>query len=309
MRQVEPFGLELTEDTLFDLASLSKLAATTLVALKFIDEGKIGLDDGIGKFLDFTGNFGDCRIFHLLTHSSGMLPGIPLFDLPSPENALSAILTSSKASKAGKKVSYSCLGYITLGKILELVGGESLDVLAKKYVFAPLEMSSACYNPDKNLPVAATEKYAASGEFATGRVHDENTRFLGGVSGNAGVFASLDDVISLAGMLSARGRTKNGTQYLSEELFDLAIRNHTPFSDDARGLGFQLKGESDFPMGALLSRGSYGHTGFTGTSLYVDSQTGVWGVLLTNAVHLGRENRGPYFELRKAFYDSLVSEY
>ena len=110
-------------------------------------------------------------------------------------------------------------------------------------------------------------------------------------------------------MLSARGRTKNGTQYLSEELFDLAIRNHTPFSDDARGLGFQLKGESDFPMGALLSRGSYGHTGFTGTSLYVDSQTGVWGVLLTNAVHLGRENRGPYFELRKAFYDSLVSEY
>ena len=95
----------------------------------------------------------------------------------------------------------------------------------------------------------------------------------------------------------------------SKTLFSLAIDNHSQGKADSRGLGFQLKGNSDLPMGSLLPVGSYGHTGFTGTSLYVDRKTGLWGVLLTNAVHYGREKREKYFELRKSFYDSMVWEF
>ena len=309
-RQTEPAEIPLTEDTLFDIASLSKLVATTMIALKFIDSKKISLYDRVGSFFDNAGNFADCRIFDLLTHTSGIQPGIPLYDgRYKNEDPCRVILDSERCCETGKEVFYSCMGYILLGRILEKVGGEPLDKLAEKYVFSPLGMQTACYNPKKGMPVAATEKYAATGEWATGHVHDENAYFLGGVSGNAGVFASLDDMIAFAGMCSSFGMAKSGERFISKELFTLAISNHSEGKADSRGLGFQLKGNSDFPMGSLLPVGSYGHTGFTGTSLYVDRKTGLWGVLLTNAVHYGREKREKYFELRKCFYDSMVKEF
>ena len=189
------------------------------------------------------------------------------------------------------------------------------EFFSEKYVFSPLGMNNACYNPavakcnGEKTPIAATERYSHSGEWATGHVHDENAYFLGGVSGNAGVFATLDDMISFAGMCSEKGITKNGDTYLSRETFDLAIKNYTPDKTESRGLGFQLKGAQNSPMGELMSPGSYGHTGFTGTSFYTDYETGLWGVLLTNAVHYGRENRNEYFSLRKRFYDMIITEY
>ena len=118
----------------------------------------------------------------------------------------------------------------------------------------------------------------------------------------------MDDMIAFAGMCSTRGTAKNGERYLSEQTFDLALTNFTPDKKESRGLGFQLKGVQDFPGGAMMSPGSYGHTGFTGTSLYVDKDTGLWGILLTNAVHYGRENRREYFTIRRKFYDSLLTE-
>jgi len=310
-RQVEPEVFSLTENTLFDLASLSKLVSTTMVALKFIEEGKLSPDDNIGKFLTYTGNFSDCKIHHLLTHSSGMTAGIALFNMPHKENdALLTILDSDRCYNTGEDVVYSCMGYIVLQRILEKISNETLDCLAKKYVFDPLGMKNACYNPDAETTiVAATELYPHTGEWATGHVHDENAYFLGGVAGNAGVFANLDDMISFAGMCSKKGIAKNGDIYLPEEIFNLAIRNYTLDKKESRGLGFQLKGNQTFPCGKLLSQGSYGHTGFTGTSLYVDYETGLWGILLTNAVHYGRENKGDYLNLRKAFYDTMITEY
>ncbi|MBE6813161.1 MAG: beta-lactamase family protein [Ruminococcaceae bacterium] len=310
-RQVLPTVLDLTEDTLFDLASLSKLVSTTMVALKMIENGKLHLHDKIGKYLDFAGNFADCEIYHLLTHTSGLPAGIPLYNEEyKNRDVLQIILSSEKCYETGKEVCYSCMGYLVLQRILEAVGGETLDKLARKYVFAPLGMKNACYNPDKiKTPIAATELYAHNGEWATGYVHDENAHYLGGVAGNAGVFATLDDMISFAGMCATNGIAKDGEEYLSSRMFDLAIHNYTPDKKESRGLGFQLKGRQDSPMGELLSQGSYGHTGFTGTSLYVDKDTGLWGILLTNAVHYGRENRGAYFALRRKFYDSLIRKY
>lgn len=311
-RQTEPDVLDITEDTLFDLASLSKLVSTTMVALKFIEKSMLSPNDNIGKFLDYTGNFSDCKIHHLMTHTSGMPAGIPLFDMKHKnDDALNSILDADRCCKTGEEVIYSCMGYIVLQRILENVGKASLDELAKKYVFDPLDMKNACYNPGvmKLMPIAATERYTHSGEWATGHVHDENAYFLGGVSGNAGVFATLDDMILFAGMCSAKGVAKNGEIFLSKEVIDLALENYTPDKRESRGLGFQLKGNQEFPGGKGLSSGSYGHTGFTGTSIYVDRETGLWGVLLTNAVHYGRENRNEYFSVRGNFYDKIITEY
>ena len=309
-RQLQPEILRVTENTLFDLASLTKLTATTMVALKFIESGKLSLEDSIGKYLDFTGNYTDCKINHLMTHSSGMPAGLPLFSIEhKSSDVLHTILSAERCCKTGEEVIYSCMGYIVLGAILEKVGKAPLDRLCEALVFEPLGMNNTCYKPDSSLLFAATEKYLHSGEWATGHVHDENAHFLGGVSGNAGVFSTLDDMIQFAGMCSSAGLKGDGTPFLKRETFDSAIKNLTPYKNEARGLGFQVKGNGYFPGGELLSEGSFGHTGFTGTSLYVDNETRLWGILLTNAVHFGRDNRDEYFSVRRAFYDMIITEY
>lgn len=277
---------EVDENTLFDLASLSKLISTTAIALKFIDIGKLSSDDNIGKFLDYTGNYADCKIKHLLTHTSGIPAWLPLFNMQIEKNdVIKTILSYEKSYETGSNVAYSCMGYIVLGKILEITGGDSLDNLAKKFVFSPLEMKNACYNPYNNLSCAATE-------WESGKVHDENALFLDGIAGNAGVFATLDDVICFAKMCSHKGEN-----FISKELFNLSIKNHTPKCDEARGFGFKLEGNF------------FGHTGFTGTSLFVDNPTGLWGVLLTNAVAFGRENKSKYIDIRKQFYKMIIEEF
>ena len=309
-RQLQPAILDMTEDTRFDLASLSKLVATTMVALKFLEKGKLSLDDRIGNYLDYTGNFRDCQIRHLMTHTSGLPAGIPLFLMNDQcEDAVRLVLDADRCYPTGEAVCYSCMGYLVLQRILEEIGGESLDKIAAKYVFEPLGMKTACYNPAQGVPVAATERYAHTGQWATGHVHDENAYFFGGIAGNAGVFATLDDMIPFAMMCAAKGIALNGERYLSTEMFNLATTNYTPEKEESRGLGFQLKGKQPFPGGELMSAGSYGHTGFTGTSLYIDHNSGLWGILLTNAVHFGRENRGNYFALRRAFYDMMMTEH
>lgn len=308
-RQIKPLKHIITEDTLFDLASLSKVVSTSMVALKLIEAGKICPDDKIGKFLSYTGNYANCEIKHLMTHTSGLPSGLPLFCLTHKNgDVINSILESEPLYKVGNDVCYSCMGYIVLQRILETAGNESLDNLAHKYVFTPLSMNNTCYNPNCEN-VAATELYPHNQEWATGHVHDENAYFLGGVAGNAGVFSTLDDMISFVGMCSEKGIEKNGEIYLKMDIFESAIRNYTPGMREARGLGFQLKNGVAFPGGDLLSEGSFGHTGFTGTSFYIDKETGLWGILLTNAVHYGRQNREEYFKVRRIFYDMIVTEY
>lgn len=276
---------DVDKDTLFDLASLSKLVSTTFIALKLIDQGKLSLDDKIGNFLEYTGNYSDCEIKHLLTHTSGIPTWLPLFDMKiNQADALKTILNSKRCSQTGEKVSYSCMGYIVLAHILEKVGGDSLDNLAQNIVFNPLKMANACYNPDKEKVCAPTEWYA-------GKVHDENALFLGGVSGNAGVFATLDDIINFAKMCAL-----NGGEFINKNLFENAIKNHTPDCEESRGLGFKLEGDL------------FGHTGFTGTSLFIDKNTRVWGILLTNAVNFGRD-KSKYLDIKNKFYDMIITEY
>lgn len=307
-RQVEPEVLPLKEDTLFDMASLSKILGTTLVALRFIEQGKLGLYDEVGMFFDNAYDKGGITIKQLMTHCSGLHPSLHLWELAkTPDEAADAILKSKFEYETGSQVMYSCMGFILLAKILEKIGGAPLDVLAQQEVFGPLGMKSACYNP-KTENVVTTEFSDFHGGWTKGHVHDENAWFMGGVSGNAGVFASIDDMIRVATMLASEGKI-DGEVYLSKRMLDLATKNYTPGMGEARGLGFQLKDNCYSAGGDMICDGSFGHTGFTGTSMYIDKETGLYVVLLTNAVHYGRDGREGFFRTRRLFANAVVGEY
>ena len=319
LRQNRGATLPLTEQTLFDAASLSKLIGPTMLALRYLGRGQLGLYDSLDYF--FTEK--DCPdaalwavrreipVFALLTHTSGLTPGVPLYSVcDSPDDAVRAILTSQPVSECGKEVHYSCMGFILLQKILEQIGGAPLDVLVQREVFDVLGMKTACYCPLEKgrTDIAATEWPNPLGKYLCGTVHDENAAFLGGVSGNAGIFVTLDDLIPFAAMLSRRGETPAG-RYLAPAVFRAAVTDYTPAGEESRGLGFQLKAPSKvYPGGEVCAPGSYGHTGFTGTSLYVDAASGLWGILLTNAVHPARAGRTAFFSIRRRFYNAIFAE-
>lgn len=317
-RTLQPAPEPCDRATLYDMASLSKLISTTMVALRFIEEGKLLLSDPLSRFFtpdELSGapeGRGDVTVFRLMTHTSGITPHIALWRCAasaSDTDVVRAILASVPFCKPGEQVYYSCMGYILLQKILERIAGKPLDVLADEYVFTPLGMTHTGYCPVSDN-VVTTELSALHGYYIKGHVHDENAHFLGGVSGNAGVFSDIDDMIRFASMCATGGKLPDGSgNYLSPRTFALAVKNYTPGLSEARGLGFQLRPPlaETAACGDLMAEGSFGHTGFTGTSLYVDSQSGLWGILLTNAVHLGRENKGEYFRYRRLFYNTLVA--
>jgi len=309
-------------DTLYDLASISKLVSTTMVALRLIEDGIILLPDSLSRYFtkeELEGSpegRANVTIFELMTHTSGISPHIPLWEqIKENDNSTVAthILKSKPVCIPGTQVNYSCMGFILLKIIIERVTGETLDTIAKRMVFDPLGMSHTCYKPIGDN-IASTEKSPVLGYYLKGTVHDENAWFLGGVSGNAGVFSNLEDMTKFAVMLSTRGEppgekfgTKTG-RFLSSRMFEIATHDYTPGKDESRGLGFHLKQNlSDLSaMGELMVPGSYGHNGYTGTSVYVDAKTGVWGVLLTNAVHFGRD-KTRFFRMRRAFYNTMMS--
>jgi CubicO group peptidase (beta-lactamase class C family) len=330
---VYPQRTKVNLDTRFDMASLSKLMSTTMVALRFIEEGRLLLSDPLSRFFTEEELEGapegraSATVFHLMTHTSGITPHIALWrEIPAdqvgtPEfSSLAAhtILRSAPFCGVGEQVHYSCMGYILLQQILERISGERLDALARKYVYEPLLMSSTGYLPfgsNENKPncnAAATELSPLHGYYIRGHVHDENAHFLGGVSGNAGVFTTLSDAVRFAQMLSLRGEYPDdtGKRFLSRRTFDLAVTDYTKGKNESRGLGFQLR--PPLPAlsaaGDLFAYGSFGHTGFTGTSLYVDAETGIWAVLLTNAVHFGRE-KTEFFRVRRLFHNAVISSY
>ncbi len=281
-----------TENTLFDMASVTKILSPTMIALRFLEEGRLRLYDCVGDFFpDAPADKQPITILQLMTHTSGIAAHFYLSDhTADPAGAARVILEHPLAQKPGSDPVYSCMGYILLGKILEKIGGAPLDELAQSYVLTPLGMANTTYHPTGDI--APTEMDSATGKLLQGIVHDENARFLGGISANAGVFSNLNDMITFTKMLACDGRRSDGAPFLSPATLRAATANHTPDSKgEFRGLGFNLAGSPRNFLGDLMSRRTYGHTGFTGTSVAVDPETGLWVVLLTNRVCPTRENR------------------
>jgi CubicO group peptidase (beta-lactamase class C family) len=293
-----------TEETLYDLASLSKIVGTSMVAFRMMKSGRLRLTDRLENFFDAPADKRNVTVFQLMTHTGGISPFFFLSrEATSPGDAVLAILNHPLAAKPGTQTIYSCMGYILIGKIIEKIGGAPLDRLARELVFRPLGMEHTCYCPATGQTFAATEYDPAAGACLSGVVHDENARFLGGVSGNAGVFSTLNDMERFASMLACCGGG-----YLSQTMFAQAVRNYTAGMTQNRGLGFQMQGTGAKFMGVRFGDRSFGHTGFTGTSLVVDPDSGLFAVLLTNRICPTRENNA-LLRFRGALHDCIAEEY
>lgn len=277
-----PGGQPVDGHTRYDMASLSKVIGPTMIALRAIEDGTLRLTDRVADFFpDAPDDKRAITIFMLMTHAGGFHPDFRLDRLlKDPKDAVRCILEHPLQERPGVRPIYSCIGYILLAKILETRFGKPLDVLARERVFDPLGMEETGYCPDPTAVCAATELDPVSGRPWIGVVHDENARFLNGVSGNAGVFMPLEDGIRFASML---GRMGEG--FLRRETMEMAIRNYTPGQDAHRGLGFHLAGTPECFFSDRVPERCFGHTGFTGTSLIVEPETGFWVLLLSNRVY------------------------
>jgi len=284
-------------DTLYDLASISKLF-TTVVLLQQVEAGRVSLDAPVAGYVpEFAaGGKQTVTVRHLLTHTSGLPAFLPLYSTyPTPETRLAAALTTpvTAGSTPGGQYVYSDLGLISLGVLVERVTGKGLAEAVRDGVTGPLAMRDTGYNPGPGLRVrvAATEfqPYAGRG-MVWGEVHDENAWGLGGVAGHAGVFSTADDLAILCQAM-LNGGTYRGRRILSEDMVRQALVNYnaaleTRFPDSDRGLGFELAKHSY--MDAMASPVTFGHTGFTGTSVVIDPLAQSFVILLSNRVHPDR---------------------
>ncbi len=297
-----PDGALTTLNTRFDMASCSKILSPTILALMALEKGLLTLDDTIGDFFPAPDSTKSITIRQLMTHTSGISPHILLEEhTDDPDKALDVILNAPPVGEAGVP-RYSCMGYIVLGKILEKAYGDTLDKLAQQHVFEPLHMTHTSYCPTGDN-IAATEVDPTTGIAWQGIVHDENARFMGGVSANAGVFSDINDCALFAQMLA-----RHGAPLLTRATMDKAVFNYTPDFDVHRGLGFHLGGSDRNYLGDLMPACSFGHTGFTGTSIGVDPTTGFFVILLSNRVHPTRANSS-HLRFRRRFHNAMYAAF
>ncbi|TXS32166.1 serine hydrolase, partial [Streptomyces sp. ms191] len=283
--------IAMTEDTVFDLASVSKLF-TSILAVQQIERGALELEEKVTAYLPDFGGGGkqDVTIRQLLTHTSGFRSWIPLYKEPTREGKLRLLWNETLASPAGTAYLYSDLNLISLQLVLEAVTGRPLDILLHEEITAPLGMDRTRYNPPASWKprIAATEdsRRPWSGldrGMVWGEVHDENAYSLGGVAGHAGVFSCAWDLAVLARTL-LNGGAYGRARILSGASVDLMFTDfNTAFPGDEHGLGFELY--QHWYMGAMATPRTAGHTGFTGTCLVLDPSTDSFLVLLGNSVH------------------------
>ena len=293
-------------DTMYDMASVTKIMVA-MAFMKLFESGKVCLDDTVADFLPEykNNNKASMTIRELLTHTSALHGQVPLFRSAHTKEDLLESIHSLPPRPSGT-VEYSSQGMIVLGQIMESIEGKPLDLILQENLFDPLHMKRSMYNPPKDLfdNIASTEDCPWRGHIIIGQVHDENAVIMGGVAGHAGVFSTADDMIRLAqAMLS--GRTPDGNIYLHDATRSLMTKNHTHGMNLARGLGWQCKDEKASPFGDLFSDASYGHTGFTGTGVFIDPTQRLFTVLLTNRVHPSRDGNG-IIHLRHVFNNLSV---
>ncbi|GEL78572.1 serine hydrolase domain-containing protein [Tenuibacillus multivorans] len=284
--------IKMQEDTIFDLASISKIFTTT-AAMKLYEEGYFELDDSVSEHLpEFAENDKeDVTIRQLMTHTSGFPAWIPLYTQgDSREERVQIVLEHPLSNEPGDSYTYSDLNMITLGTLVERLSGQRLDEYVKEHITDPLGMDDTMYNPPKSLKhrIAATEyqPYIDRG-LVWGEVHDENAWSLDGVAGHAGVFSTASDVAKFAHMFINDGRY-GGKRILKEETVKELVENQIPqFPGDDHGLGWEL-GQGWF-MDALSEGTTLGHTGYTGTSIVINQNNDTIAILLTNRVHPTRD--------------------
>jgi len=280
------------DDGIYDIASLTKLFTATRV-LQLVEEGHLELDRRVATYLPEFAAGGKERVTvrHLLTHTSGFAAGMPLHEIHGGrEERLQAVFQASLVAAPGATYCYSDLGFITLGALSERLGGRPLDEQVARHIADPLHLSDTCYRPHPRLRdrVAPTEFSPGDARGPSwGTVHDENAASLGGVAGHAGLFSTAADIARF-GELFLRDGILDGVRVVQTQTVRAMRRLQTPTIPAAwRGLGFYLN-QQHF-MGELASPDTFGHTGFTGTSIVIDPRRDLVLVILTNRVHPSRQ--------------------
>ena len=296
--------------TMFDLASVTKVISTTSALMKLAEEGKINLNDPVVKYLPQFGQNGKEKItiYNLMVHNSGLPAWRKFYEFCStPECVLDSIFASSLIYRTGDSTLYSDLGLITTGQIIEKMCGTTLDRFVDSVFFKPLGMSRTMYNPPKKLwdrimPTEVDTFWRKTGKAVLGTVHDENASVLGGVSGHAGLFSTAPDLVVLMQML-LNGGTYGGQRYLKAG----TIRQFTTRQSEksTRGIGWDTKNPTRSWAGTLLSNNTFLHTGFTGTSVVADPERNLIVIFLTNRVYPSRAS-GKISEVRPKLHDAVV---
>jgi len=283
-RSLEPRREPMTVDTIFDLASLTKVIATNTAVMQLVERGKVRVNDPVAKYLpEFAANGKeDISIRDLLTHYSGLPPDLDLTkEWRGKDSAYQMAFAEKPVFPPGSQFLYSDVNFIVVGALVERVSGQSLQEYSEKNVFRPLHMAHTQFLPPASwLPKIAPTQFDEKDKMLRGIVHDPTARRMGGVAGQAGVFSTADDLSKFALALL------QGSSILSPLMVEkMTTAEQPPTSDVLRGFGWDIDSPFSSNRGNLLPVGSFGHTGFTGTSLWIDPTTQTFIVLLTNAVH------------------------
>lgn len=308
---VAPGGDPVASETPFDLASLTKIFAGTAL-LSLFDERRFALDDPIVSIIPEFGGHDSRRkavtFRHLLSHTSGLPAHVSFRDEVASAAVIARVCATPLIAMPGTSVAYSDLGFMLVGAAIERLSLRPLaDVVAER-VLEPLRAVDAGYNPPPDVRgrIACTERDSWRGRLLQGEVHDENCWAMGGVSAHAGLFARAAAVADL-GETYRDGGTASGGRVLSRHTSLAATREWARSTDERRGLAWALRTDQRQSCGSLFGPRSYGHTGYTGTSLWIDPDRELTVVLLTNRVYFTRDPQ-PVFELRGAVHDAVVED-
>ena len=303
LRALKPKKLPMTTDTIFDVASLTKVIATSTAIAQLVEMERLNLEDPVAKYWpEFKANDKEeITVRDLLTHYSGLRPALDTKSGWSGyETAVRMIEEEIPIFPHGTSFIYSDINFIILGELVSRISGEAFDLYCTEHIFKPLGMTDTCFNPSPTLRsrIAPTlYQRRASGKMLWGEVHDPIASAMGGVAGHAGVFSTADDLSIFAQMILDRGR-RAGIQILSSRMVEKMTLSQSPADRlPLRGLGWNID--------SSLASGSFGHTGFTGTGIWIDPASRTYVIILTNRVH--PEGKGNVEPLRAKVL-SLVGE-
>lgn len=300
-RAVEPRVEAMTRDTIFDAASLTKVIATTPAIAQLMEAGQLELDAPVKRYLPrFSGAGRDAvTLRHLLTHTSGLKPGLGARgEWSGTERALEFIFAESPENLVGTTFKYSDLNFILLGEVVRAVSGERLDAYCRRAIFQPLGMLDTGFLPAPALlPRIAPTERQSDGQALRGIVHDPTARRMGGVAGHAGLFTTADDLARFARMLLNDGELEGHRVLKPGTVRTMTSVQSPPKLQVRRGLGWDIDSPYSGPRGDVFPVGSYGHTGWTGTSLWVDPYSKTFVVFLSNRNHPTED--GTVIALRK----------
>ncbi|MFT8720718.1 MAG: serine hydrolase domain-containing protein [Acetobacter sp.] len=301
-RALVPQREAMTWDTRFDMASLTKATITAPAIMQLWEQGKLDLDAPVARYLpEFAQNGkGAITVRHLLIHYSGLAPDV---DLSTPwsgkQVAVQKALAAVPTDAPGTHFVYSDINYIVLGLLVEQFSGLPLNVYAEKHILAPIGMTSSGFLPADDLrSLIAPTQFDETGIPLRGVVHDPTARRMGGVAGHAGLFSNADDMALYASSLLDRWNGRASNYPLKMDTVRLMTSHQSPGNTDIRGLGWDIATHYSTPRGDLFPVGSFGHTGYTGTSLWMDPASSSFVLILTNRVHPSDRNGKALVRLR-----------